>query len=451
MGGIHEVDPLTAKLIFLSLMSGIVDPRIKVGIPSMGFFPLTLPIVIADLNPQLQRAVRYASSLFTGSLAFMTDDLLGKSPGARDKHVVQRQDIAKSHHAQCKALKKELDETTDPCLRSEIQTKLDEVAGAILFAVRELEKALLGCRPGVLVNQLSADSALEPHLHAYDGKVFSLSPGGEAVQDFLLSSPKEKALILSYLLSGYFGGSWTWEHYRNKESQVGCLWLASRADVDLLLDAVGKQSPSMLSNLVVCFPEDKFVQSASPEGGLQDLGWLDFIDQHLELRLLPEETPLIIQWSPEAFFLFKKLCKAYRDKSINFLPFQRNICLAVPELLGKISALLQLSAPPFRQGTITESAFQEAAKIVEAIVDQRLAYHGQAHQEAEDREFQAIVERIMDRGPIKKRDLLRSFHRPDARKIDKMLKRAEEKGIIKIVDRKLQVESNVGAVGGSAG
>ena len=257
------------------------------------------------------------------------------------------------------------------------------------------------------------------------------SPQGAALDHLLEAAPRERTEILGFLNAGFHGGLLTCRHSsRSVFPTASAVW-ACRPDA--IRDAFAINLPSAMTGFMLAVPSLP-TQASPPTEIPQALRgrWTSFIGQIVpELRLQffrrnsAANNELACELDEDASQAVTQTLE-WGSRFTNGGGFPRDVLAGAPEMVLKIAALLSLDTMPHRP--VGAGAVALASEVFRWLARGTIGFEASRGQESLSREVEVLTQKLTVHGPLRMRDLVRTYDRQDYGRIRATLVAALELG-----------------------
>ncbi len=262
-----------------------------------------------------------------------------------------------------------------------------------------------------------------------DACLGTYSPQGAALDHLLEAAPRERTEILGFMNAGFHGGLLTCpKSNRSVFPTASAVW-ASRPDT--IKEAFTKKLPAAMTEFMLAVPS---VQSSPPAEIPKEVRerWTSFVAQIVpELRLpfyqrnSAANNELECELDEEA----RQAVTQTLDWGSRFASgggFARDVFSRAPEIVLKISALLSLDTIPPRP--VGAAVVAIASEVFRWLARGTIEAEASRGQESLSREVEVLTQKLTVHGPLRMRDLVRTYDRQDYGRIRATLVAALELG-----------------------
>jgi hypothetical protein len=263
-----------------------------------------------------------------------------------------------------------------------------------------------------------------------DACLGSFSPQGDALAHLLGASPRGRTEILGFMNAGFHGGLLTCPtSSRSVFPTASAVW-ACRPDA--IRDAFAKNLPSAMTGFMLAVPSP--TQPSPPAEIPQALRerWTSFIGQIVpELRLQffrrnsAASNELACGLDEDARQAVTRTLD-WGSRFTNGGGFPRDVLARAPEMVLKIAALLSLDTMPHRP--VGAGAVALASEVFRWLARGIIGFEASRGQESLSREVEVLTQKLIVHGPLRMRDLVRTYDRQDYGRIRATLVAALELG-----------------------
>jgi hypothetical protein len=304
--------------------------------------------------------------------------------------------------------------------------------------IRDLSLLL---RPDLVTEDTDLRRLLSPRQMAFDGVVTSLSLDGAAV-------PRLRAASRSLLMETASLAARVWQPQFRRDQQhepgddyVARLWVLRESDTaEMLADDSIRRSGLCGSML---FADASSGGPLKCGGGLPpESAWDDFTKTALQCwyyRLSGHQA--LLSLSVDAMVKCYSFIESRCQRLVELGMLAEGLPEHLPTLLVKLAQLLHIArhqgAGDAWKTRIDTTTINTAARLADALIASHLdivVRHGHprthGHPKAVSSEIELVTTRLLVRGPLPFRDLMRSLHRVNARELERMLAAAMAAGAV---------------------